>query len=252
LYWIVANATFTEIFGYEVAVFQQLNGGNNKWNGSVLSVMLLLGSVGAMLPVVLKVDSPGLYSVHAVNTIIGLAGAAGSTFLLVFAYVWTAIASLAMLSLFVACWQFISCIILVQVATELKLLHDKTWATHAALRDIEVTTSYIMTSKSDDATNILAQGMPNSSSKNSAGADNSSSPSASASSSTPPEPPSYAIAIVSLVAASVVLQNLTVAIVFSGLQLKLRESLLVPVYLFVIFTFIFVCASVFRRIWYSE
>lgn len=252
LYWIVANATFTEIFGYEVAVFQQLNGGNNKWNGSVLSVMLLLGSVGAMLPVVLKVDSPGLYSVHAVNTIIGLAGAAGSTFLLVFAYVWTAIASLAMLSLFVACWQFISCIILVQVATELKLLHDKTWATHAALRDIEVTTSYIMTSKSDDATNILAQGMPNSSSKNSAGANSSSSPSASASSSTPPEPPSYAIAIVSLVAASVVLQNLTVAIVFSGLQLKLRESLLVPVYLFVIFTFIFVCASVFRCFWFSE
>jgi hypothetical protein len=131
----------------------------------------------------------------------------------------------------------------VQVATELKLLHDKTWAMHAALRDIEVTTSYIMTSKGDDATNVLAQGMPNSSSKNGAG-DNSSS---SASSSTPPEPPSYAIAIVSLVAASVVLQNLTVAIVFSGLQLKLRESLLVPVFLFVIFTFIFVCASVLRR-----
>lgn len=238
LYWVVANATFTEMFGYEVAIFQQLNGGSNQWNGSVLSVMLLLGAVGAMLPVYLKVDSPEVFNSHSINKFIVAAGAAGTVFLFVFVYVWKAITSLAMLSLFVACWQFISCIILVQVATQLKLHHDRVWATNSALRDIDVSTAYIMTSKSDDAMvgtedmvqHRLAQGA------------SSSGPATAAS-----EPPSYAIAIVSLVAVSVVLQSLTVTIVFSGLQLGLQDALMVPVYLFAISSFIFMCACMYRK-----
>jgi len=200
----------------------------------------------ALLPLLLKVDAPGLFSVHAINGLIGIAGIIGSIVLLVFAYVWTAIASLAMMSLFVACWQFVSCIILVQVATELKLSHDKTWASHADLRDVEVTASYIITSpKGDNVTNMLAQGMPSSSKSHEVNTEPTSL--SSSSSSSPPEPPSYAIAIVSLVATSVIFQNLTVTIVFSGLQLKLQQALLVPVFLFVIATFIFVCTSAARR-----
>ena len=239
LYWIVANATFTEIFGYEVAVYQQLNGGSNRWNGSVLSVMLLLGAVGAMLPVYLKVDAPGTFSMHSINAVISIAGVLGSVFLLVFAYVWKAIASLAMLSLFVACWQFISVIILVQVATELKRHHELTHG--VGVRDIEVA-SY--TAQGDDT------GEDRDRDSLSKGVDSSSSVPLPQQAGEGAEPPSYAIALVSLVGVSVVLQNLTVTIVFSGLQLGLQQALLVPCYLFAIATFLFVCASLGR--WFRE
>jgi len=221
LYWIVANATYTEIFGYEVAVFEQLNGGRNTWNGSVLSVMLLLGAVGAMAPVFMKLDA-GMYSAHFINALVSIAGIAGSIFLLVFCYVWRAIPSLAMLSLFVACWQFISVIVLVQVATELKISHDRAFPS----------TDVVISSMDDRES--LSKGLPTSSTLSTAA-------------SAEAEPPSYAIAIVSLVGVSVVLQNSTVTIVFSGLQLSLQQALLCPSYLFAIATFIFACASLRRR-----
>ena len=246
-YWVVANATFTEIFGYEVAVFEQLNGGSNNWNGSVLSVMLLLGAVGAMLPVFLKIDAPGQYSAHDVNGIVALAGVLGSVFLLVFVYVWKAIASLAMLSLFIACWQFISVIILVQVASELKAHHDRTYSTATSTsRDLEFSSvAAVVTNPTvdDDGrdTKGLAPGGDNNSSSSS------SSVSVATTAHPEAEPPSYAIAIVSLVGISVVLQNLTVSIVFSGLNLTLATSLKVPCFLFAISTFCFACASIRRQ-----
>ena len=62
------------------------------------------------------------------------------------------------------------------------------------------------------------------------------------------EPPSYAIAIVSLVGVSVILQNLTITIVFSGLQLSLQQALMCPCFLFAIATFVFAVSSLFRRV----
>ena len=36
------------LYDYEVAIYQELNG-SNSWNGSVIGVMLLSGSIGAMV-----------------------------------------------------------------------------------------------------------------------------------------------------------------------------------------------------------
>jgi hypothetical protein len=36
------------LYDYEVAIYQELNG-SNSWNGSVIAVMLLSGSLGAMV-----------------------------------------------------------------------------------------------------------------------------------------------------------------------------------------------------------
>lgn len=44
------------LYDYEVAVYAELNGGSNAWNGSVLAVMLLAGTIGALLPAWLKHD----------------------------------------------------------------------------------------------------------------------------------------------------------------------------------------------------
>jgi hypothetical protein len=44
------------LYDYEVAVYAELNNGSNAWNGSVLAVMLLAGTVGALLPTWLKHD----------------------------------------------------------------------------------------------------------------------------------------------------------------------------------------------------
>jgi hypothetical protein len=39
-----------------VSVYQELNGGSNEWNGSVLAGMLVLGTAGALLPTLLRHD----------------------------------------------------------------------------------------------------------------------------------------------------------------------------------------------------
>lgn len=38
-------------------MYAELNGGSNAWNGSVLAVMLLAGTIGALLPTWLKHDT---------------------------------------------------------------------------------------------------------------------------------------------------------------------------------------------------
>ena len=43
------------LYDYEVAIYAELNG-SNEWNGSVLAVMLVAGTVGALLPTWLKHD----------------------------------------------------------------------------------------------------------------------------------------------------------------------------------------------------
>ena len=298
LYWIVCNATFAEIFGYEVAIFQQLNGGNNKWNGSVLSVMLLLGAIGAMLPVFLKVDAPGRYNYLEVNRLISLGASFGSLFLLLFVYIWQIAASLAMLSLYLLCWQFISVIVLVQVATELKIGHDRAERQReeesAAREGVEgggpsgpsPLPSPSPSVSSDSVLLIQGQGSSSSSSSDGGGSGSGGSSGAhsdshgtgyssgsnsdgggrvrrgsagilvitgvggvaQASAATPAASPSYAIAIVSLVAISVVLQSIEVIITFSAMQLSLQKSLMLPVYMFVISSFIFVVYSLGREI----
>jgi hypothetical protein len=39
-----------------VSIYQELNGGSNEWNGSVLAGMLVLGTAGALLPTLLRHD----------------------------------------------------------------------------------------------------------------------------------------------------------------------------------------------------
>lgn len=47
--------SFQTLYDYEVSIYQELQGENSSWNGSVLAIMLVAGSIGAMLPV-LEVD----------------------------------------------------------------------------------------------------------------------------------------------------------------------------------------------------
>lgn len=246
-FWIVCNATFSVLFGYEVAIFQQLNGGNNKWNGSVLSVMLLLGAVGAVLPMFLKVDAPGHFSPLQVNRLICLAAALGSLFLLLFVHIWKIAASLAMLSLYLLCWQFISVIVLVQVATELKIGHDG-----AARRAIEAigeqggveagitqdASPLPSPRASSDDVKLMATNGSNSSSSSGSGSRVLSVTGvggvAQGGPAVPLTSPSYAIAIVAMVALSVLLQSLEVITTFTALRLRLQQALMLPVYLFVV------------------
>jgi hypothetical protein len=54
-------------YGYEVSIYVELNGTNN-WNGSVLSIMLLAGSFGAMMPTWVRVLLSNLqYIVHLLH-----------------------------------------------------------------------------------------------------------------------------------------------------------------------------------------
>lgn len=55
LLWVIGNAVFQTLYDYEVSIYQELQGENSSWNGSVLAIMLVAGSIGAMLPV-LEVD----------------------------------------------------------------------------------------------------------------------------------------------------------------------------------------------------
>ena len=261
-FWIVCNATFAELFGYEVAIFQQLNGGNNKWNGLVLSVMLLLGAVGAVLPVFLKVDAPGRFSPLQVNRFICLAAALGSLFLLLFVHIWKIAASLAMLSLYLLCWQFVSVIILVQVATELKVGHEgaERRAEEAeAERSVEAGLQDATPRASPDDVKLVAENGSSSTSSTSGRGSGSRVLSVAGVGGVPQggpavplASPSYAIAVVAMVALSALLQSIQVVATFSALQLRLQQALMLPVYLFVVASVAFAVYVLYREVQASK
>ena len=50
MYWIFGNAVYSIVYNYEVSIYIELNNGSDAWNGSVLSIMLIGGTLGALLP----------------------------------------------------------------------------------------------------------------------------------------------------------------------------------------------------------
>eukprot|EP00598_Pedospumella_elongata_P011091 CAMPEP_0185007190 /NCGR_PEP_ID=MMETSP1098-20130426/86451_1 /TAXON_ID=89044 /ORGANISM="Spumella elongata, Strain CCAP 955/1" /LENGTH=713 /DNA_ID=CAMNT_0027535495 /DNA_START=119 /DNA_END=2260 /DNA_ORIENTATION=+ len=67
LYWVMGNAVFMTLYDYEVAIYAELNG-SNEWNGSVLAIMLVAGTIGALLPTWLKHDTEAVATSNDVAT----------------------------------------------------------------------------------------------------------------------------------------------------------------------------------------
>lgn len=55
--WCLGNACFMTLYNYEISIYMDMNNGSDKWNGSVMAVMLLLGSAGAALPALKYVNT---------------------------------------------------------------------------------------------------------------------------------------------------------------------------------------------------
>lgn len=129
------------MYNYEVAIYEELQG-SNAWNGSVLAIMLLAGSIGAMLPTWLhsknsplannrEDDSPSLRLLSGGVTIpdsevvvcirLLVAGLIAAVALLLFISSWSLIRSISFLALFFACWQYINAVVFSRMAMYLKL-----------------------------------------------------------------------------------------------------------------------------------
>ncbi len=150
---------FQILYNYEVSIYEELAGSNN-WNGSVLAIMLLCGSVGAMLPTWLHdraspldehhadgrfgrnseaqrlitggVTVPDSEIVVAFRLIVASLIASGT--LIWFIFAWSLIQSITALALFFACWQYINAIVFSRIAMYLKLAQI-----HVQLHGEEVT-----------------------------------------------------------------------------------------------------------------
>lgn len=145
-----------------MSIFQQLNG-SNTWNGSVLAIMLVGGSVGAMLPTWLHApdvtpfsaasSSPdtrrvgGLYRgpgsdwadsdvIIAVRLLVA-AGISCATLLLSIGS-WSLYPTIAFLAVFFATWQYINVIVYARLASHLKVLQmESTLLKHLSGEQVE-------------------------------------------------------------------------------------------------------------------
>eukprot|EP01032_Pedospumella_encystans_P009197 gene9197-10851_t len=160
LYWVMGNAVFMTLYDYEVAIYAELNG-SNEWNGSVLAIMLVAGTIGALLPTWLKHDTEVVAtnkdtsttdtinnsveptptinaeinestadtatttftatSEFTVGTRIIIAGILSCVNLLLFVLSWEVVASVVFLALFFATWQYINVVTFARLALALKV-----------------------------------------------------------------------------------------------------------------------------------
>ena len=159
LLWVIGNAVYTVrplsccscsfrvdltlclqiLYNYEVSIYEELQGSNN-WNGSVLAILLVSGSLGAMLPTLIhsksyvlsplgQTASSALNPVHLAmsdsEATIALrlvtAGLLSSCVLFLFIASWNLYLSMTFLALFFACWQYMNVIVYARLASHLKM-----------------------------------------------------------------------------------------------------------------------------------
>lgn len=113
IWWLVGNSVFSVLYNYEVSIYIDLNHGSNSWNGTVLSVMLLAGSFGAMLPSWMHVKSMSEVKVVVWLLVMGILSC---VVLILFALSWSLIPSICFLIIFFATWNFVNVIFYVQLA----------------------------------------------------------------------------------------------------------------------------------------
>jgi hypothetical protein len=113
------------LYNYEVSIYEELSG-SNTWNGSVLAIMLLTGSAGAMLPTWLHQNentANGLGSVDSELLVchrLIMASLVSSLALVLFLWAWKLILSISFLALFFASWQYINAVVYARLALRLK------------------------------------------------------------------------------------------------------------------------------------
>eukprot|EP01034_Spumella_vulgaris_P035578 gene35578-43871_t len=156
LLWMVGNAVYTVLYNYEVSVYEELHG-SNAWNGSVLAVMLLLGSIGAMAATWLHPEGTGgegqnssinnrhnkhkhgsgssgndhinehdndttpPVSERSLALRLSAALILSSVCLFLFVGAWKTLPSVAFLGLFFGTWQYVNVIVYAQLALQLKV-----------------------------------------------------------------------------------------------------------------------------------
>jgi len=177
----IYDFSFQIFYNYEVSIYEELVGSNN-WNGSVLSIMLLAGSGGALLPIWLRTGEITLFKR---SFYLSLAEVIAAVTLLFSVFLWETIATISMLTIFFAAWQFINVVFYSQLAIGLK---------ETSIRRM------LPERKSQSSFNSHQQQEKEA------------------------EPP-YSVGIVTIIAVCVLLQILLQSVLLSGLQFNLKDAM---------------------------
>eukprot|EP00981_Chlorochromonas_danica_P004888 scaffold978_cov172-Ochromonas_danica.AAC.19 len=205
LAWVATSAVYNMLYNYEVSIYVEL-AGSDRWNGSVLAMMLLTGSVGTMLPHWLSYKTNGkdqveqeLEDVLEANRLL-VALILACLPLILGQLAWELVPSIACLAAFFACWQCANTLFYASLALRLAraAAHD-----HTAERQSSSTVAAVT------------------------------------------EAP-FSMAIVAVVAASVIAQVVLQAVLFSSLALSLRAACAVLVIFYCCSTAVYALYVVFR------
>lgn len=183
-----------------MSIYEELYG-SNQWNGSVLSIMLLGGSVGAMLPTYMDTGKMTLLRRHG---FLLLAESVSVITLLVAIYTWAITPTIAFLTIYFVSWQFVTVVTFAELA---KGLHASDTLSRSTSKRLIVALNPMLEDEVYDqpsSEQVVDDDRSN---------------------------PPYSIAVVSVVAANVVVQIIIQAVIFSGLQFNLRNAFWVIAYM---------------------
>lgn len=306
------------LYNYEVSIYEELHG-SNDWNGSVLAAMLLVGSLGALLPSWLRHDQmtaaesgadgdplqnaePGSTIPVAEKTLavrLTVVCALSSIVLVLCIGSWRTLPTVACLCLFFGLWQYVNVTVYARLALQLKIVQQRslgerkrgpglsvvsglddstltspqtpreseTWQQHTTACDfdivdtsnaysrqaadhlppppIDTSTDQAMCEEPSPFTVHSPMSMPNTAAhlaedeQPQRGAVAVSAPHQEVA-----EPP-YSIAVVSIVAACVLVQIVLQIVLFSWLRLDLRRACYILVFVFCAVTILYGCFALF-------
>lgn len=234
------------MYDYEVSIYQELQGQNSNWNGSVLAAMLIAGSIGAMIPA-MEVDPitwtlrTMMHTIYAYrpqhNEIINLdiidrnkheelvmtsrimiALLCGGCALVGFVLEWEVIRSVTFLALFFATWQYINVIIFAKFAAYLKQTEMK----HSALSSYQ----FVHVFHGDDDPHQESQPQIK---NEQVGVD-----------------PPYSFAVVMIIAMNVIIQIAMQSIFFSTLAMPLQTACAQMTWIFVATTIAYILFTLWK------
>ena len=277
----VFPAPLQTLYDYEVSIFQELQGQNSSWNGSVLSVMLVAGSIGAMIPA-MEVDpvtwilrwvhwrwgcgrdrgpttAPGDEAVAAavaatatrsvendeaevtMTSRIMLALVVAIFALVGFVSAWEVARSVTCLSLFFSAWQYITVIVFSQFATYLRSAEATQRTT--TIRTTTATTVYRLAHSAvdDDTTDDSTVAVLSDTAT--ACATTIATTTAMAAVDTNDVDPPYSLALVLIIAMNVVVQIIIQALLFSVLEQSLYNACANMVWIFVVAAVVYILCT---------
>lgn len=251
---LLFRCEFKILYGYEVSIYIELSG-TNEWNGSVLSIMLLAGTVGALAPAWM---GAGSLTGRPTSRWLVAMGLISSAALILFVVWWNLVASTAFLTVFFASWQFINVVFYARLAMALKAVQHLRRGPELrasafgdlgpqaqtkevpllSVTDVQVPLMGWRSARNSVPCAAIEHALETTTEQSllhlQAGGEGG------------VDPP-YSVAVVAVVAASVVVQIVVQAILFSGLEMELREACFVMVWLFCASTVVYVF---FSALWY--